>query len=397
MADSPQTQHDGQLTVSSLAELVQQQAEAIKGLKSQLSKEIKRGLANTTQQLEAHQALQALIGDLPAPLHGWPISPDFALQLVRLIRDNCYDLIVEFGSGTSTLLCLRTLEQFNLHSTDQETSLHRLITFEHLKTYYQKTTDLVASSSNRALLDLRLSPLEPWEDATGEYSYYAGTEAIRTVIQEIATSTNRRLKILVVIDGPPGKTCRCARYPGVPIVLNAGNGMNLSVDFLLDDMIRSDEKETAIAWEKQFQAFDLNYKRIDYHFAQGGFLLSVDVLVWIYTYLARSTALATDKQDQETIATLNAQVDELFSNRSHQTSIRERKSCGQQQAIELEKLASQLENLKLAEKARDEQGAQVMALGELSNVKEALDAEAKEQLGTKNGSNPKTASIRTNR
>lgn len=316
MADSSQAQPDDSQRVEELAALVRQQAEAIQGLKTQLSKQIKREIANTTQQLEAHQALQALIGDLPAPLHGWPISPDFALQLVRLIRDHSYDLIIEFGSGTSTLLCLRTLVQFNLHFADQAASPHRLITFEHLNTYHQKTTELVDTCSNRPLLDLRLSPLEPWEDATGSYSYYAGTAAIGEAIQAVASSVGRPLKLLVVIDGPPGATCHWARYPAVPIVLDAASGIDLSIDFLLDDMIRADEKETALAWEQQLQAFDVHYQRVDYNFEKGGLLLSVNSLAGIDTSLARSQALATEKQEQDAIA----RVDELLNELEAQTA-----------------------------------------------------------------------------
>ena len=119
MADSHQNKSEASLPIEEFSALLRQQAEAIKSLKSQLSNQLKKEIANSTKQLESHQALHALIGDLPAPLHGWPISPDFALQLVRLIRDQNYDLIIEFGSGTSTLICLQTFERFNLHSATQ--------------------------------------------------------------------------------------------------------------------------------------------------------------------------------------------------------------------------------------------------------------------------------------
>lgn len=81
-------------------------------------------------QPEAFQALQGLIGDtssrfgclngyLLSPEHGFPILPNFAVNLVRLIRDHKYDLIIEFGSGTSTLLCLQAFESFNLYPKEE--------------------------------------------------------------------------------------------------------------------------------------------------------------------------------------------------------------------------------------------------------------------------------------
>lgn len=364
MADSPQAHPDISLRVEELADLVRQQAEAIKGLKSKLSKQITREIANTTQQLEAHQALQALIGDLPATLHGWPISPDFALELVRLIRDKRYELIIEFGSGTSTLISLRAIEQFGLHSASQAASPNRLITFEHLDAYHQKTTDLVASCSNRSLLDLRLSPLEPWADATGSYSYYAGTVAIAEAIQAVTNSVEQPLKALVIIDGPPGATCHWARYPAVPIVLDAASGMDISVDFLLDDLIRTDEKELALAWEQQLQTLGLSYQRVDYRFEKGGLLLSVNSLAGVDTSLARSQALAAEQQEQEAIAAAIARVDELLAElEAAKQAAAKDKAAAHQTVSELkQQLEAQAETLQQAQKARDEQAARVKAL-----------------------------------
>lgn len=364
MADSPQAHPDFSLRVEELADLVRQQAEAIKGLKSKLSKQITREIANTTQQLEAHQALQALIGDLPAPLHGWPISPDFALELVRLIRDKRYELIIEFGSGTSTLISLRAIEQFGLHSASQAAPPNRLITFEHLDAYHQKTTDLVASCSNRSLLDLRLSPLEPWADATSNYSYYAGTVAIAEAIQAVTNSVEQPLKALVIIDGPPGATCHWARYPAVPIVLDAASGMDISVDFLLDDLIRTDEKELALAWEQQLQTLGLSYQRVDYRFEKGGLLLSVNSLAGVDTSLARSQALAAEQQEQEAIAAAIARVDELLAElEAAKQAAAKDKAAAHQTVTELkQQLEAQAETLQQAQKARDEQAARVKAL-----------------------------------
>ena len=40
----------------------------------------------------------------PLSFHGWPISPDIAKYLLEKIEENNYDLIIELGSGTSTIL-----------------------------------------------------------------------------------------------------------------------------------------------------------------------------------------------------------------------------------------------------------------------------------------------------
>jgi hypothetical protein len=298
LSTPPQTMADQQLAhpdpsqqVEELLRLVREQSKVIQSLQSQLSKQITNQIANSTKQLEAHHALQALIGEVAAPLHGWPISPDFALQLVRLIRDNDYHVIVEFGSGTSTLLSLRAIELFgrNLFPCDQ--SLRRLLTFEHLEAFHLQTNKLVSACANRSLLDLRLSPLAPWADATGNYSYYSDTTDIAELVYFLSHSVQKPLKLLVVIDGPPGATCPWARYPAVPIVLDAASGIDISIDFLLDDLNRTDEKEMALAWEKQFQRFGLPYRRVDFPFEKGGLLLCTQSLKSVDTSLVGAKML----------------------------------------------------------------------------------------------------------
>ena len=140
--------------------------------------------------------------------------------------------------------------------------------------------------------------------------------------------------------------------------------MDLSVDFLLDDMIKSDEKEMALAWEQQLQAFCLQYQRVDYNFEKGGLLLSLSSLAGIDTSLARSETLAAEKQEQEAIATAIARVDELLTelDAAKQAATKE-KSSAQQSATELQQqLAAQAETLQQAQKARDEQAARINAL-----------------------------------
>jgi len=288
MANPQQTPSAPLQQVEEILSLVRQQAKEIQELRTELSQQIAKQIVNSTKQIEAHQALQALVGDVAAPLHGWPISPDFGLQLVRLIRDNNYHLIVEFGSGTTTLLSLLAIDRFRCFSAPYNSSQCRLLAFEHLEAYHQKTNALVSSCSNRGLLDLRLSPLEPWTGLKAGHFYYSGTDAIAELVCSLSRGLQSTLRLLVVIDGPPGGTCHWARYPAVPVVLDAVSGMDISIDFLLDDMIRADERGIALAWERQLREFGLSYQRVDYKFEKGGLLLSIPDLKGVDTSLARA-------------------------------------------------------------------------------------------------------------
>jgi hypothetical protein len=64
-----------------------------------------------TRQLEAFIQLRNLIGPIPGQLHGWPISADFALHMLHQLLAEPPELVIEWGSGTSTFLLLQALAQ----------------------------------------------------------------------------------------------------------------------------------------------------------------------------------------------------------------------------------------------------------------------------------------------
>ena len=346
--------------------MLQQQAEHIKRLRADLKNDIKREAVNTTKKLEAFQSLQALVGDIPAGFHGWLISPDFALCLVRLIRDRQYNLIVEFGSGTSTYLELRALELFGAPVLAEQSAVPRVLTFEHNEIYFSKTAALVEHCSNRAELDLGLRPLAPWKDCTGDYSYYSGFECIGEILQSLKSeASDQPLRLLVVIDGPPGPTCHWARYPAIPVVLDACSGLNVSVDFLLDDMIRSNEKGMASAWEDIFRIFGLSYERVDYAYEKGGLLLRLASFSGTDTNFGRRAELEGQGRAQAEIASAITRVDELLA---------ELDAAKQQAAQQLQQLQQALADAEsratTANQACDEQAAKLKSVeGELAQLK----------------------------
>ena len=314
--------------LKALNKLISNQIKNNKKLENSLARHVTVEISRTRDQIHAQQSLLNLLGDIPgrlgclngsmlSPSHGWPVSPDFALNQVRMIQSFKYDLIIEFGSGTSTLLSLRALEKSSTDSAFEAVVPHRLITFEHHVDFYSQTSELLTSCSNRNLLDLRLSPLAPWSDSTGSYLYYSETNCIADQVNAMSSALDRPLKILVIIDGPPGSTCTWSRYPAVPIVLDSVSGINSSIDFLLDDMIREDEKEMSVAWECILQSLRLEYKRTDYRFEKGGLLLRIPALNCIDTSLQcqNSLVLSTNVEDNGSVSNIesNASIKEAVS------------------------------------------------------------------------------------
>jgi hypothetical protein len=192
-------------------------------------------------------------------MHGWPVSPDFALYLIQLLEKNHYDLILEFGSGTSTVIMAKTLEHLKSAGASKSATLQ--IAFEHLKKYHDQTLAGLEASKLAKAVQLVLAPLQPYLSPEGNtYSYYTCHDKLAELANNFSASG---IKILMVVDGPPGSTGKHARYPALPAVLS--HFKNHAIDILLDDYARSDEKEVGSLWEKDFKqiGYAIKIEKID--------------------------------------------------------------------------------------------------------------------------------------
>ncbi|MGY8872489.1 MAG: hypothetical protein ACKVJE_18820, partial [Pseudomonadales bacterium] len=101
------------------------QSQQIQQATNALGQHITKSISTGTQQLEAYMGVQSLLelGEVPLKFHGWSINPDLALILADKIKSNNYDLIIEFGSGTSTLLFAKSIMQHRLDGAGTEGQL----------------------------------------------------------------------------------------------------------------------------------------------------------------------------------------------------------------------------------------------------------------------------------
>lgn len=233
-----------------------------------------------TRQLEAFIQLHSLIGPIPGLLHGWPVSADFALHMLQVLLSQPPELVIEFGSGTSTVLLMQGLALAFPQATGSAQgarSAPQLLTFEHLADYHQRTAELIAPCRLRRHAQLLLAPLQPWSDpcsdASGEYAYYSQLERITAAASALRRKRQRPLRrLLVIVDGPPGATGPQARYPALPALLEAipaDPARPLQITLLLDDMIRADEQATASAWQALLAERSIPATRRDHPFEKG--------------------------------------------------------------------------------------------------------------------------------
>ena len=239
-------------------------------LEQQFERRLERASLAVMRQLEAFLQLHACLGPIPAPLHGWAISADLALLLLRQVEAAPPDLVLEFGSGVSTWVLLAALARVGSGASKGDGASKagrepRLLSFEHRGDSRDATADLLRASPLRQRLDLRLAPLEPWSEGDRSYSFYGNLAAIGAALDPLRRSSQPQ-RLLVLVDGPPGRSGPLARYPAVPALLeqlqgDAGSGPPLQVDLFLDDLERREERQIANLWEQRLQAEGLACQR----------------------------------------------------------------------------------------------------------------------------------------
>jgi predicted O-methyltransferase YrrM len=184
-------------------------------------------------QIEPLLALQSRLTPrrpLPA-MRGYAIAPDFALLLTELIADERPELVVETGSGVSTLVIAYGLEKLGRG---------RVIALDHDATYAAATRAELARHGLSAYATVVHAPLEPLELDGQRYRWYA-----RAALAGLPPID------LVVDDGPPRYLGDRLRYASLPEFAPrlAPRGI-----FVLD-VIAAEERANLARWRQQFPEF----------------------------------------------------------------------------------------------------------------------------------------------
>lgn len=196
----------------------------------ELQEWMRERLENEFQQVEA---LLALTHELKLEnglqrTRGWAGSPDFLLVLLRKVRANTPQVIVECSSGISTIVSARGMQ---LNGSGHVYSL------EHEPEYAEKTRVELARHGLQDWATVMDAPLVDTPTRLGEKRWYDISGLPEAAID------------LVVVDGPPGTTNPLARYPAGPALIPK---LSRRGELILDDMIREAEQEAISAWQQEF-------------------------------------------------------------------------------------------------------------------------------------------------
>jgi hypothetical protein len=196
------------------------------------SDELRLQLDRQWAQIDAMFAVQSAIrgGPILPASRGWAASPD----LLRIVCDDVWRnrprLVVELGSGLSTLVIGLQLKSLGRG---------RLVSIEHDPAYAARVREAVRVAGLAELVEVRDCPLVPCTVAGSEWRWY-----------QIPVFDRRSIDLLLV-DGPPAATGPLARYPALPMLEPfLANGARL----YLDDSIRPDEKEILRRWGSESQS-----------------------------------------------------------------------------------------------------------------------------------------------
>ncbi len=158
-----------------------------------------------------------------APTRGAAAAPDALLEIVRII-DAGATSVLELGSGTSTIVAARRLQQ---------RGKGRVVSLEHLPEYAAQTRAEIAAHGLQDFALVMDAPLEDVQIGSDHWQWY-----------RLGAGLPVRIDALFV-DGPPQGTGVLARYPALPLLRDrmARGGV-----ILVDDGDRPDEREMVRRW-----------------------------------------------------------------------------------------------------------------------------------------------------
>ncbi len=229
-------------------------------LEAALNKNQEARSQQNLSQLESFMRLQNYLGSnfvLPE-MHGWAVSPDFGVLLINLLEADAYDFVIEFGSGVSTAIVARILQKQKQRKPDKYTVF---VSFDHLERYFNQTRQQLTAAGVLDHVQLELVPLVDFTTVEQRvFQYYDCAPSLKAAAAKLNTHQPR---VLVLVDGPPAATGELARYPALPAVLSV-LPEQATVDFLLDDYIRQDEKNIVAAWEQDLTQQQRPHSKTEY-------------------------------------------------------------------------------------------------------------------------------------
>ena len=185
------------------------------------TKELKTSMWQSYRQTEAMQQLLSLLkfsAPVP-PTRSWAASPDLLLTLAQLVRKHNPKLVVELGSGVSTLVVAKA-------------GAKKVISIDHSGEFADKTREVLKEHKVRGV-EIRVAQLK---------AHISGVDWYDTnIIKDL-----KRIDLLIV-DGPPGSKNPEARMPARAEFIAK---LSPKAIVVIDDVNREGERKLAESFAK---------------------------------------------------------------------------------------------------------------------------------------------------
>jgi len=187
--------------------------------------------AASTEAHEVASAISNLVNVIKpsTPLifeRSWMASPRFLLSLYQEIREKKPQLVLDLGSGMTTLIASYAVRDNGFGS---------VVAWEHDASFAEKTEELVGAHSLSHLSSIEHRDLIPINLDGKEFLWFDTRNMTQKLID------------LLIVDSPPGSTGPLARFPAVPVLKEH---LAKSATIFLDDINREDEAKTLQIWKE---------------------------------------------------------------------------------------------------------------------------------------------------
>lgn len=172
---------------------------------------------------------------IPAPT-GWAAASDVLCELARQVLLRRPRVLVEYGSGVSTLVMAAAIRKYGTG---------KLISFDHDPIYAQQTRDLLRANGLDQFAEVRDAPLRAGAGADPSIEWYSAD-----------AMTDIPAVDLVFVDGPPGRQGVNVRGQVLPLIwprLPPGGTI------IFDDARRTEERAAVIDWAAKHPDVDLKF------------------------------------------------------------------------------------------------------------------------------------------
>jgi predicted O-methyltransferase YrrM len=193
-----------------------------------LSLDNKKSSMVAYRQTEAFSQLTNLLdfkAAIPAT-RSWAASPDLLLTISEIVKKNKPGLVVELGSGVSTLVVAKS-------------GARKIVSIDNSDVWGAKTVALLKEHKVRGV-DVRIAPLRPYANGSEWYDL----DAIKDL---------KKIDLLI-IDGPPGSKNPEARYPAFQ---QFKDRLSAAAIVVIDDVNREGERKLAEDFAKALPNHEL--------------------------------------------------------------------------------------------------------------------------------------------